>query len=181
MEQTHTYGSPIARELDFCLWARAWLDGLVSFPQPLRITSATVFTAKVMRKSIIAPRKACGKACCDARLGSSTAMFAESVRMPEKIFRSITGVLPVAITTIIVSPIARPRPIITAEKMPAEAVGSTTLTASATAGAQRQRGGGQCAGHIRERIFGDGKMIGMTAKPMMKPTTSDFAAGNRLQ
>jgi len=35
------------------------------------------------------------------------------------------GVFPVAITTIIVSPTARPNPTIRAEKMPAEAVGST--------------------------------------------------------
>ncbi len=39
---------------------------------------------------------------------------------------SIIGVLPVAISTIIVSPTARPRPIISAEKIPGLAVRITT-------------------------------------------------------
>ena len=39
------------------------------------------------------------------------------------------GVFPVAMTTIIVSPAARPRPIITAEKIPLAATGKTTRTA----------------------------------------------------
>ena len=39
------------------------------------------------------------------------------------------GVLPVAISTIMVSPTARPRPIITAENSPLIAVGTTTRTA----------------------------------------------------
>ena len=49
--------------------------------------------------------------------------------MPEKILKSMIGVLPVAITTIIVSPIARPSPTMSAEKMPGNAVGSTTKSA----------------------------------------------------
>ena len=53
-------------------------------------------------------------------------MLAESVRIPEKMLASIIGVLPVAMTTTIVSPTARPRPIMAAEKIPADAVGRTT-------------------------------------------------------
>ena len=60
---------------------------------------------------------------CTAASGSSTAMFAARVRIPEKIFQSMTGVFPVAMTTIMVSPTARPSPIISAEKMPALATG----------------------------------------------------------
>ena len=56
-------------------------------------------------------------------------MFADSVRMPLKIDQSSTGVLPVAISTIMVSPTARPKPTMTAEKMPGLAVGSTTRSA----------------------------------------------------
>ncbi|MNC45290.1 hypothetical protein D3C75_942410 [compost metagenome] len=41
-------------------------------------------------------------------------------------FISMIGVLPVAISTIIVSPTARPMPIISAEKMPGLAVRITT-------------------------------------------------------
>ncbi|MNG11251.1 hypothetical protein D3C84_947750 [compost metagenome] len=52
--------------------------------------------------------------------------MAARVRMPSKMFTSITGVLPVAISTIMVSPTARPRPIIRAEKMPGLAVSRTT-------------------------------------------------------
>ena len=55
--------------------------------------------------------------------GTSTAMFALRVRKPEKILISITGVLPAAIKTIMVSPTARPNPTINAEKMPLIAVG----------------------------------------------------------
>ncbi|MCY1425855.1 hypothetical protein D9M71_416600 [compost metagenome] len=46
--------------------------------------------------------------------------------MPSKMFISISGVLPVAISTIMVSPTARPMPIISAEKMPGLAVRITT-------------------------------------------------------
>ena len=53
-------------------------------------------------------------------------MLAESVRMPLKGLQSRMGVLPVAINTIIVSPTARPKPIMMAAKMPGLAEGSTT-------------------------------------------------------
>ena len=54
-------------------------------------------------------------------------MLAASVLMPSKILMSVMGVLPVAINTIMVSPTARPKPIIKAEKIPGLAVGKTTL------------------------------------------------------
>ena len=54
-------------------------------------------------------------------------MLAESVRIPLKGLASMTAVLPVAMTTIIVSPIARPKPIMMAETIPEMAVGTTTL------------------------------------------------------
>ena len=56
-------------------------------------------------------------------------MLADSVRKPLKTFHSITGVLPAAISTIIVSPTARPKPIISAENKPLMAVGTTTRMA----------------------------------------------------
>ena len=81
-------------------------------------------------KRAIAPKKSvryklpwCGAS------GNSTAMFADKVLIPEKILKSMIGVFPVAITTIIVSPIALPKPIISAEKIPAEAVGRITYSA----------------------------------------------------
>jgi len=50
--------------------------------------------------------------------GISTAIFADSVLIPLNILGSIIGVFPVAIRTIIVSPIALPNPIIMAAKIP---------------------------------------------------------------
>jgi hypothetical protein len=56
-------------------------------------------------------------------------MVAESVRKPLKMFQSSTGVLPAAMSTIMVSPTTRPTPIITAENRPDIAVGTTTCSA----------------------------------------------------
>ena len=64
-----------------------------------------------------------------AASGSSVAMAAESVWKPLKRFQSMSGVLPAAMSTIIVSPTARPRPIITAENSPLAAAGTMTRTA----------------------------------------------------
>ena len=55
------------------------------------------------------------------------------------LFLSIIGVLPVAISTIIVSPTARPMPIIRAEKIPGLAVGITTPTSVCQEVAPRAR------------------------------------------
>ena len=49
--------------------------------------------------------------------------------MPLKGDQSRRGVFPVAISTIIVSPTARPKPTMVAEKIPGLAVGSTTRVA----------------------------------------------------
>ena len=57
--------------------------------------------------------------------GISTAIFAANVRKPLNTFHSVIGVFPPAISTIIVSPTARPRPIISAENKPLIAVGIT--------------------------------------------------------
>ena len=99
-------------------------------------------------------------------------MLADSVRMPLKIDHSMIGVLPVAISTIIVSPTARPKPTIVAEKTPGLAVGSTTRTAvcqrlapSASEAAVR------LAGTLVNASSEIVKMTGMTAKPMARPTT----------
>ena len=78
-------------------------------------------------------------------------------------------------TTIIVSPTARPRPIISAEKMPAEAVGTTIriavcqrLAPSASEPTVSESGTFESASS--EMV----KIIGITAKPIMKPTTSEL-------
>ncbi len=99
-------------------------------------------------------------------------MLADSVRKPLKIDQSITGVLPVAISTIIVSPTARPKPTMIAEKTPGLAVGITTriavcqrLAPSASDAADRFDG---TLENASSEIV---KMIGMTAKPIARPTT----------
>ena len=100
-------------------------------------------------------------------------MFAESVRMPLKSDQSSTGVLPVAISTIIVSPTARPKPTMIAEKMPGLAVGSTTRDRGLPAArAEGERGRGQVL-RARSRSASSAivKMIGITAKPIARPTT----------
>ena len=51
-------------------------------------------------------------------------MFADRVRKPVNRFSVISVVFPVAMSMIMVSPTARPRPIITAEKSPLMAVGT---------------------------------------------------------
>ena len=56
----------------------------------------------------------------------STAIFADSVRKPLNGLGSTIGVLPAAMKTIIVSPTARPKPIIMAAKMPGLADGKIT-------------------------------------------------------
>ena len=81
--------------------------------------------------------------------------------------------LPVAISTIIVSPTARPKPIMIAEKMPGLAVGSTTrvtvcqrLAPSASEPETRLRG------TFEKASSAIAKMIGITAKPIARPTTT---------
>ena len=57
------------------------------------------------------------------------AIAAESVWKPLNKLQSMIGVLPAAMRTIIVSPTARPSPIITAEKIPLVAAGRMTRIA----------------------------------------------------
>ena len=86
--------------------------------------------------------------------GISTAMLADSVLMPSSGLQSISGVLPVAISTIIVSPTARPKPIITAAKIPGLAEGSTTRHKRLpAAGAQGHRGGRHAVRDVGKRVF----------------------------
>ena len=85
------------------------------------------------------------------------------------------GVLPVAISTIMVSPMARPRPIIAAEKMPGRAMGNTTLIAvcqgvapKASEPARKWRGTLESASSQMVKISGT------TAKPIANPTTKQL-------
>ena len=90
-----------------------------------------------------------------------------------------TGVLPVAITTIIVSPTARPSPIISAEKMPADAVGSTTRMAVCQRLApQAIEAVRRAVGTFESASSAMVNMIGITAKPIMNPTTSELRWSN---
>ncbi len=82
-------------------------------------------------------------------------------------FQSSTGVFPVAISTIIVSPTALPSPIITAEKIPALAVGSTTLIAVCQRLAPSAREPAvRCCGTLDSASSEIVKIIGITAKPI---------------
>ena len=90
-------------------------------------------------------------------------------------FQSMIGVLPVAIRTIMVSPTARPSPIMIAEKMPGLPVGSTIRSAVCQRVAPRasdpaRRWPGTFASESSAMV----KMIGMTAKPMATPTTREL-------
>ena len=83
-------------------------------------------------------------------------MLAESVRNPLNMFQSSTGVFPAAISTTIVSPTARPRPTMTAEKMPERAVGRTIARGRLPSRrAAPERGGPQVHGDARERVLGE--------------------------
>src|SRR5262249_30566176 len=72
-----------------------------------RISSARVLTRNVIRNSTPPARNNTRYSVPPkGASGTSTAMFAERVRMPLKMDQSRTGVFPVAIRTIIVSPTA---------------------------------------------------------------------------
>ncbi len=76
------------------------------------------------------------------------------------------GVLPVAINTIMVSPMARPKPIMTAEKTPGSAEGSTTLQAVCQQLAPRAREAAvKLRGTLEIASSAMVKIIGITAKP----------------
>ena len=90
------------------------------------------------------------------------------------------GALPVAISTIMVSPTARPRPIITAEKMPGCGSDHDAAQGLPRGGAQRQGAPGQVLGHREDGVFGDGEDGGITAKPMAMPTTRELRWSNLM-
>jgi len=76
--------------------------------------------------------------------------------MPLKSDHSMIGVFPVAMRTIIVSPTARPKPTIRAEKIPAEAVGRMTRVAVCQGDAPRASEARlQVLRDARERVLGD--------------------------
>ena len=82
----------------------------------------------------------------------------------------MTGVLPVAMSTIMVSPTARPKPIMMAEKMPGLAVGSTIRIAVCQRLAPRaSEPARRCWGTLASESSAMVKMIGITAKPMATP------------
>src|SRR5262249_21053437 len=141
-----------------------------------RTTSATVLRRKVSRKSNRALRKSTRNSEPPAGAsGSSTAILAESARNPLKIFQLMIGVLPVAISTIIVSPTARPSPTIIAEKIPGLAVGTTTRNAVCHLFAPRARPARtRCRGTLEKASSAIVKMIGITAKPIAMLTTSEL-------
>ena len=102
-------------------------------------------------------------------------MFAESVRMPFNGLQSISGVLPVAMSTIIVSPTARPKPIITAAKIPGLAEGSTTRHSVCQRLAPRAIDAAvMLCGMFESESSASEKMIGMTAKPSPMAMTMLF-------
>lgn len=138
--------------------------------------SAIVFKIKVMRKSKSAARnRILYRVPPWGASGISTAMFAERALKPLKMLQSITGVLPVAMRTIIVSPTARPNPIITAEKIPAAAVGRTTRIAVCHLVAPRAKEPEiRCFGTFDKESSEIVKIMGITANPIAKPTTSEF-------
>src|SRR5690606_19960132 len=95
--------------------------------------------------------------------------------MPSKIFQSIIGVLPVAISTIMVSPTARPNPIITAEKIPGLAVSNTTLVKVCQVVApSANEPFDKCFGTLNTASSAIEKMVGITAKPIAIPTTNEL-------
>lgn len=78
-----------------------------------------------------------------------------------------------AISTIMVSPTARPKPIISAEKIPALAEGSTTLiTVCHWVAPSAKEPWLRVAGTLNSASSASEKMIGTSAKPIATPTTS---------
>ncbi len=102
-------------------------------------------------------------------------MFADSALNPLNMLQSIIGVFPVAMSTIIVSPIALPSPIITAENIPGLAVGSITLIAVCQRLAPRARDPAcKCLGTLERASSEIVNIMGITANPIAKPTIREF-------
>src|SRR5690606_14588652 len=93
----------------------------------MRTTSAMVLITNAIRNSSRPPMNSVRYSVPPwGASGISIAMAALRLRKPFSGCRSMTGVPPAAITTIMVSPSARPRPMTMPEKMPLAAAGSTT-------------------------------------------------------
>ena len=82
------------------------------------------------------------------------------------------GVFPVAISTIIVSPTARPRPSMIAAKIPPDAAGNTTRRTVCQRDAPKASDADDKESGTLEMASSETvKMIGITANPRAKPTT----------
>ncbi len=93
--------------------------------------------------------------------------------MPLNMLRSMIGVLPVAMSTIMVSPMARPRPIMMAAKMPGEAEGRITRQTVCQRLAPRARDAAlRLGGTLDRESSAMVKMMGITAKPRAKAMTT---------
>ena len=102
-------------------------------------------------------------------------MFADSARKPLKMLQSMIGVLPVAMSTIMVSPTARPNPIMMAEKMPGLRRGQHDAQRRLPARCPEGQGPrARCWGTLASESSAIVKMIGITANPMATPTTSEL-------
>ena len=107
--------------------------------------------------------------------GISTAIFADKVLNPLKILKSIIGVFPAAINTIIVSPTALPIPIITALKIPGLALGNTIFNAVCHFVAPNASDPEiKCSGTFDNASSDIVKIIGITAKPIAIPIIKAF-------
>src|SRR4030042_4639521 len=100
-------------------------------------------------------------------------MHADIVRIPLYGENEGIGVWPWAISTIMVSPTARPKPVITAAKRPGLAAGIATLRAACqrvapSASEAEIRDGGTLEKASSARV----KMSGVTANPRANPTTT---------
>ena len=90
------------------------------------------------------------------------------------------GVLPAAITMIMVSPTARPKPIIRAEKIPEEATGSMMVQTTCQRLAPRAAEAAVSdLGTLEMASSAMVKITGMTAKPMIKPSTRQLRCSKR--
>src|SRR5690606_9495128 len=146
-----------------------------------RTSSAKVLTTNVMTTSNRAERKSTRyKVPPTGASGISTATLAASARNPVKMPKSITGVFPVAMSTIMVSPTARPNPMMAAEKMAGPATGSTIRRiVSQWVAPRASEPDTKCRGTLLSDSSEMLKMMGMTAKPMAKATTSELRWSNR--
>ncbi len=103
-------------------------------------------------------------------------MVAVIVRQESKMDRDMIEALPLAISTIIVSPIARPNPSTQAANTPGNAAGNTTCHATCHGAAPRARaacenGRGTLVNASSEMV----KITGITVRPRANPATQAFS------